>query len=60
MGGVKPREIWDSWKRIIRLAKKPDREEFTLSLKISLLAFFIVGGIAYLIRLVSYLLQPVG
>ena len=49
-----------SWKRIIRLAKKPDREEFSLSLKISLLAFFLVGGIAFLIRLISYLLQPVG
>jgi len=53
-------EIWESWKRIIRLARKPDKDEFALSIKISFLAFFLVGSIAYFIRLISYLIQPVG
>ena len=52
------REIISSWRRIVTLAKKPDREEFMLSIKISLLAFFVVGGIAYLIRLTASFLSP--
>ena len=60
MKTVNLRELLDAWRRILRLARRPDRDEFKLSIKISLLAFFLVGGIAYLIRLISYLLQPVG
>jgi len=44
------------WRKIITLARKPDREEYMLSLKISLLAFFLVGGIAYFIRLLTTIL----
>ncbi|HIQ03948.1 MAG TPA: protein translocase SEC61 complex subunit gamma [Desulfurococcales archaeon] len=44
------------WKKIIALARKPDREEYLLSMKISLLAFFLVGGIAYFIRLLASIL----
>ena len=53
---MKLSEIFTMWKKIITLARKPDREEYMLSLKISLLAFFLVGGIAYFIRLLTTML----
>ncbi len=53
---MKIREMFTQWRRIIMLARKPDREELMLSVKISLLVFFVVGGIAYLIRLTASLL----
>ncbi|RLG84574.1 MAG: protein translocase SEC61 complex subunit gamma [Thermoprotei archaeon] len=44
------REIVDSWRRIIMLARKPDREEYLLTLKMVLLGLVIVGGISFIIR----------
>lgn len=49
-------EIFTMWKKIVTLARKPDREEYVLSIKISLLAFFLVGGIAYFVRLLASIL----
>jgi protein transport protein SEC61 subunit gamma-like protein len=46
------REMIDSWKRIIRLARKPTYEEYMVSLKMSLLGLTLVGSIAFIIRLV--------
>ncbi len=46
------RELIDSWRRIIRLATKPTREEYMTSLKISLLGLTLVGAIAFVIRLI--------
>lgn len=53
---MKLSEVFTMWKKIIALARKPDREEYLLSMKISLLAFFLVGGIAYFIRLLASIL----
>ena len=53
------REILTMWKKIIRLSRKPDREEYILSIKISFLAFFLVGGIAYIVKLVAYLVSRI-
>ncbi len=52
----KLKETLDSWRRLIMLARKPDKEEFMLSLKISLLGFTIVGALAFVIHLVAYML----
>ncbi len=52
-------EIVSMWKKIVRLSRKPDREEYLLSIKISFLAFFLVGGIAYLVKLVAYLVSRI-
>jgi len=46
------RELVDSWRKIIKLAKKPDRDEYVTSLKISLLGLALVGIIAFVIRLI--------
>jgi len=56
---VNLREILAMWKKIIRLSRKPDREEYVLSIKISFLAFFLVGSIAYLVKLVAYLVSRI-
>ena len=53
---MKLSEVFTMWRKIITLARKPDREEYLLSIKISLLAFFLVGGIAYFIRLLASIL----
>ncbi|MEB3851887.1 MAG: protein translocase SEC61 complex subunit gamma [Desulfurococcales archaeon] len=49
------RHYWDMWKRILQLSRRPDEEEFNLLLKLNLLGFTIVGGIAYIIHLVHVL-----
>jgi len=53
------REILTMWKKIVKLSRKPDREEYMLSIKISFLGFFLVGGIAYLVKLVAYLVSRI-
>jgi len=45
------RELIDSWRKILLLAKKPSRSEYMLSLKMSLLGLTLVGGIAFIIRI---------
>ncbi|OYT60413.1 MAG: protein translocase SEC61 complex subunit gamma [Desulfurococcales archaeon ex4484_217_1] len=54
---MKLSEIITMWKKILILSRKPDREEYVLSIKISLLAFFLIGGIAYFVKLIAYLLS---
>ncbi len=49
------RELIDSWKKIILLARKPGRDEYMLSLKMSLLGLTLVGGIAFIIRVIFVL-----
>jgi protein transport protein SEC61 subunit gamma-like protein len=44
------------WKRILELSRRPSDEEFNLLLKLNLLGFVVVGGIAYIIHLVSVLI----
>jgi len=47
-----------SWKRILALSRKPDREEFALLLKLNLLGFTLVGSIAYLIHIIATVIAP--
>lgn len=44
------KELIDSWRRIIMLARKPARDEYMLTLKMVLLGLIIVGGISFVIR----------
>ncbi|RLG80311.1 MAG: preprotein translocase subunit SecE [Thermoprotei archaeon] len=46
------RELIDSWRKIIRLATKPDREDYMTSLKMSLLGLTLVGIIAFIVRFI--------
>jgi len=46
------REMIDSWRRILRLATKPDRSDYFTSLRMSLLGLMLVGLIAFIIRFI--------
>ncbi|NAZ26838.1 MAG: protein translocase SEC61 complex subunit gamma [Thermogladius sp.] len=48
------REIVDQWRKIFTVAAKPERDDFMTTLKLSLLGMAIVGGIAFVIRVVFY------
>ncbi|MEM4717172.1 MAG: protein translocase SEC61 complex subunit gamma [Desulfurococcaceae archaeon] len=50
------RELIDSWKKILQISSKPDRNEYTNILKITLIGLILVGFIAFVIRLVFYTL----
>jgi len=47
----------ESCRRLLRLAKKPGREELWLSIRICLIGILIVGLIAFVIKFVSGVLQ---
>ena len=55
----KLREIIRSWRTIIILARKPDKEEFKLLTRLTFLGFTLVGAIAYIIHLVAIMLRGV-
>ena len=39
------------WKRILQVARKPDRDEFVLSSKICILGIAVIGAIGFVIFL---------
>jgi len=43
--------------RLLRLTAKPDRETFSRSVKITALGIAILGGISFLIRIISATIQ---
>jgi len=51
------RSFLSSTSRILKLAKKPGREELWLSVKICLLGVLVIGVLGYVIKLISGLLQ---
>ena len=42
--------IWEGIKRVLEQAEKPDREEFINLLKLTLLGFIAVGGLAFVVH----------
>ncbi len=46
-------DLFASWRRILILVKKPDEDEFKLSLKLTFLGFALIGAIAYIIHLIA-------
>jgi len=51
------RSFLSSASRILKLAKKPSREELWLSIKICLLGVVVIGVLGYVIKLISGMLQ---
>ncbi|ACP46131.1 preprotein translocase subunit gamma [Sulfolobus islandicus Y.G.57.14] len=45
------RRLREDWNRIITVARKPDRNFFSLNLKVTLLVLAVVGVLAYIIQL---------
>lgn len=54
------RSFLNSASRILKLAKKPGREELWLSVKICFLGVIVIGVLGYIIKLISGLLQGGG
>lgn len=52
--------ILETWRKILELARRPDDEEYRLFLKIIFLGLFLVGSIAFTIRLIAILLLSGG
>jgi len=50
----------NSASRILKLAKKPGREELWLSIKICFLGVLVIGVLGYIIKLISGMLQGGG
>ena len=46
--------------RLLRLAKKPDRKELWLSIKISFLGMLLIGMIGFIITLLANFLRTLG
>ena len=54
------RSFLSSASRILKLAKKPGREELWLSMKICFLGVLVIGVLGYIIKLISGMLQGGG
>lgn len=52
----KIKNLREDWRRIISVAKKPDKETLNQSIKLTFLVLAVVGILAYLIQLVVALL----
>lgn len=52
-------EFFRSTARLLRIISKPDWKTFWLSVKICLLGIALLGGIGYIIRLVSITLHGI-
>ncbi|BAB66432.1 MULTISPECIES: protein translocase SEC61 complex subunit gamma [Sulfolobaceae] len=50
------KNLREDWKRIISVAKKPEKDTLNQSIKLTLLVMAIVGIIAYIIQLTVALL----
>ena len=46
-----------STRRLVKLAKKPGRDELWISIRISLLGVIVVGAVGYVIKIISSFLQ---
>jgi protein translocase SEC61 complex gamma subunit len=51
---------WIGIRRIFRVAKKPTRKEFNTVLKICLVGMLIVGGLSYVVQLITAIVLPRG
>ena len=52
--------IFETWRKILELARRPDDEEYRLFLKIIFLGLFLVGAISFTIRSIAIFLLSGG
>ncbi|MCJ7478620.1 MAG: protein translocase SEC61 complex subunit gamma [Candidatus Nanohaloarchaeota archaeon QJJ-7] len=53
----KLRKKFAEWNRVLKITRKPDREEFTMSAKVTGAGIIIIGAIGFLIYLGSQLIE---
>jgi len=51
------RSFFSSAGKLLKLAKKPDREELWLSIRICLIGIILIGVVGYIIKIMSAALQ---
>jgi len=51
------RSFLSSASRILKLAKKPGRDELWVSIKICLLGVIVIGVLGYIVKLISGIIQ---
>lgn len=51
------REFMTNCKRVLTISKKPSGNELQLSVKISALGLLLIGGVAFIIRFASAMIQ---
>ncbi len=54
------RDTLKEWKRVLKITRKPDREEFVMSAKVTGAGILIIGTIGFLIYAVANLLIASG
>lgn len=50
------RELVESWKKILQVSSKPGKHEYMAVLKITMLGLFLIGVIAFIVRVIFYTL----
>jgi protein translocase SEC61 complex gamma subunit len=51
------RSFLSSTRRLMKLAKKPGRDELWISIRISVLGVVVIGVVGYIIKIISSFLQ---
>jgi len=51
------RSFLSSTRRLLKLAKKPGRDELWISIRISVLGVVVIGVVGYIIKIISSFLQ---
>lgn len=55
---VKWKEKLEEYRRVIAVSRKPDKEEFLSTARITALGIALVGATGFVIYIIYYLLQP--
>jgi protein transport protein SEC61 subunit gamma-like protein len=50
---VKIKEEVKNWKRVLNIARKPDKEEFTATSKVCAIGLLLIGFIGFIIFLIA-------
>ncbi len=50
------KEFWEECKRVLKVTKKPDREELVMVVKVTALGMLLIGMLGFLITLMNKLL----
>lgn len=56
----KIRDTLKEWKRVLKITRKPDREEFVMSAKVTGAGILLVGAIGFLVYIIANLLAASG
>lgn len=51
------RKFLHDWRRVLRVARKPDKDEYLRVAKITGLGILLIGFIGFLIMFLSYIIQ---